>query len=135
MAEGLFKHALTQSNIVNCFVSSAGLDALVGSKPDPSACQLMLERSIDISHHRACQLTTEMVRKADLILVMETDQKIAIEVNEPSARGKVFCLGQWGDVEIADPYQKERLAFERSLILIEQSVSQWIDKLSSNNRN
>lgn len=129
MAQGLLKQAFVEAKKTNCSVSSAGLAALVGRKADPSACQLMIKKGIDISGHRACQINSEMIRKASLILVMELSQKIAIIENEQSARGKVFRLGEWGGFDIADPYQKDFAAFEKSLTLIEQSVSQWIEKL------
>lgn len=128
MAEGLLKQTLAQSAI-DCRVSSAGLNALVGHKADAQACQLMMQKGIDISGHRACQLNSEMIRKADLILVMEAFQKDAIEKNEPSTRGKVFRLGEWDHFDIPDPYQKELAAFEASLALIEQGVAEWVKKL------
>ncbi len=129
MAEGLFKHKLAATTKTDCFVSSAGLGALVGHQADPSACKLMMEKGIDISGHRACQLNTEMIRKADLILVMELDQKAVILEREQSARGKVFRLGEWGKFDIEDPYRKELVFFEKSLTLIEQGVSHWLEKL------
>jgi protein-tyrosine phosphatase len=129
MAEGLLKQALIESSKADCFVSSAGLNALIGHKADSKACQVMMKKGIDISGHRACQLNSEMIRKADLILVMETLQKNAIEENEPSTKGKVFRLGEWGKFDIADPYQKELSVFEETLTLIDQGVSQWIKKL------
>jgi len=129
MAEGLLKQVLVEANKSDCNVSSAGLAALVGHKADPSACQLMMKRGIDISGHRACQLNTEMIRKTDLILVMELSQKNAIIENQQSARGKVYRLGEWGGFEIADPYQQDFAAFERSFVLIEQGLSQWMEKL------
>ena len=129
MAEGLLKQSLTESGKTDRLVSSAGLNALLGYPPDPNACQLMMKKGLDISNYRACQLDSKMIRSMDLILVMELTQKIAIEENEPSARGKVFRLGEWGKFDIADPYQKELAAFEKSLALIEQGVSQWVKKL------
>ena len=129
MAEGLFKQALIEANKPDCMVSSAGLGALVGHPPDPNACQLMMKKGIDISGYRACQLNQEMIHKSELVLVMELNQKIAIEENEPSARGKIFRLGEWEEFDIADPYQKEIHFFERTLSLIEQGVSQWIRRL------
>ena len=130
MAEGIFKQELTKSIKKDCFISSAGLNALIGHKADPKACQVMAQKGIDISSHRACQLNNEMVRKADLILVMERLHKNAIEENEPSTRGKVFRLGEWEKFDIADPYQKDLSVFEETLILIEHGVSHWIKKLS-----
>ena len=129
MAEGLLKQVLLEANKTDCNVSSAGLAALVGHKADPAACQLMMNKGIDISGHRACQLHTEMIRKTDLILVMELNQKNAIIEKQQSARGKVFRLGEWEDFDIADPYKKDFAAFERSLALIEKGITQWMEKL------
>jgi protein-tyrosine phosphatase len=129
MGEALLKKALAESNKNECYVSSAGLGALVGHPPDAIACQLMLEKGIDISDYRARQLNTEMIRKADLILVMESAHKSAIEEKEPSAKGKVFRLGEWGKFDIIDPYKKELSVFVQSLNCIEQGVSDWLKKL------
>lgn len=129
MAEGVFRQAFVEVNNFESRIRSAGLGALVGHPPEPKAIQLMMEKGIDISDHRARQLNQEIIRKSDLILVMELDQKNTIEEIEPTARGKVFRLGEWGGFDIPDPYQKEIHVFEKTLILIEQGVSQWIKKL------
>ncbi len=127
MAEGLLAKALSEKN--DCVISSAGINALIGYKPDVKACQLMQEKGIDISQYRACQLNSEMIRKADLILVMESFHKSAIEAKDSSAKGKVFKLGEWNDIEIPDPYGQNIKVFETTLELIEQSVTLWLRKL------
>jgi protein-tyrosine phosphatase len=129
MAEGLLKNAFATANKGDCVVRSAGLNALVGQPPDTKACQLMMEKGIDISGYRACQVNKEMIRKADLILVMELAHKIAIEQSEPSAKGKVFRIGEWGGFDISDPYRLELPAFEKSFNLIEQGLALWVQKL------
>ena len=129
MAEGLLKSALAAANKSDCVVSSAGLGALVGHPPDPKACQLMLAKGIDISGYRGCQLNKDMIRKADLILVMESAHKVAIEGSEPSAKGKVFRLGEWKQFDISDPYNQNLSAFVKSFNLIEQGIALWMPKL------
>ena len=129
MAEGLIKRALAAANKGDCVVSSAGLGALIGHPPDPKACQLMKDNGIDISDYRACQLNKEMIRKADLILVMESAHRVAIEESEPSAKGKVFRLGEWGKFDISDPYKQDLSAFIESFNLIEQGIALWVPKL------
>src|SRR5512136_1311836 len=59
-------------------VSSAGLSALVGRPADESTVALMRERGIDISAHRARQLTPRLVAGSDLVLVMETGHERAV---------------------------------------------------------
>jgi protein-tyrosine phosphatase len=126
MAEALLKKELLHKGTL---ISSAGLSALVGQSADELSYELMLENGIDISEHRARQLDKNMIREADIILVMELSHKNAIEDNVPSAKGKVFRLGEWGNFEIPDPYKKGRSNFVTSLGLIEQGVSDWAAKL------
>lgn len=128
MGEALLKQALAESK-PGCVISSAGLGALVDHAPDDMACELMRERGIDISHYRARQINTDIIRKADLILVMESVHKTAIEDKEPSAKGKVFRLGEWGKFDIIDPYKKERAVFEYALSGIDQGVADWLKRL------
>ncbi|MFZ2312907.1 MAG: low molecular weight protein-tyrosine-phosphatase [Methylobacter sp.] len=132
MAEAILKDALSKINQNTCHVSSAGIGALVGHKADAKASQLMIARGLDISQHRARQLNSEMIRKADLILVMELGHKMDIETREPSAKGKIFRLGEWGSNDIPDPYQMDLKAFETALDQIDQGVTEWIKKLYKN---
>lgn len=128
MAEALLKESLKDKKIHD--ITSAGLGALVGHHPDKTAIQLMQEKGLDISSYRATQISQPLIRKADLILVMEAKHKDAIENKDPSAKGKVFRLGEWGKFDIADPYRKERKVFEESLNLIETGVLEWVNKFN-----
>ncbi len=92
MAEGLIRNALTAAKKGDCHVDSAGLGALVGHPPDPIACQLMLDNGIDISGYRARQVNKEMIRKADLILVMESAHKSLLKKANPVQKEKFFVL-------------------------------------------
>ncbi len=110
-------------------VESAGLGALVGEPADPSAVALMQELGIDLSNHRARELTPEMVRKADLILVMENVHRKAMHSRFPDSRGKVFRLGEWGKFDIDDPYERPREFFKSTLDLIRRGVEDWAERL------
>lgn len=132
MAELVLKNALSEIKQNHCYVSSAGIRAVVGQGADEKASRLMMARGLDISQHRACQLNTEMIRRAELILVMELAHKIAIENKEPSAKGKVYRLGEWGGYDIPDPYKLDLKAFEAVLDQIDLGVRLWIKKLYKN---
>ena len=114
MAEGLFAQAMPGR-----MVCSAGLHALVGEAADPVAVELMRERGIDISQHRAQQLASWMVREADLIITMDHQQRRYIEQSWAAAGGKVRSLSSAG---IPDPYRQGRRAFRHALSLIEEGV-------------
>lgn len=104
-------------------VESAGLGALVGKPADPIAQVLMQERGLDLADHRARQLTPEIVRDFELILVMESWQVREVEKISPAAKGRVFRLGHWGGFEIPDPYRQPREAFERALDAIDKGLA------------
>lgn len=129
MAEALFKDVLIKKNKKKVSISSAGLYAMVGHNPDIMAIQLMLEKGIDISDYKATQLDRDMIRKADLVLVMESSHKEIIESKEPSAKGKVFRLGEWSAFDIPDPYKLEREIFELVMQQIEKGVMEWKNKI------
>jgi protein-tyrosine phosphatase len=128
MAEALLKDALKkQQDIV---VESAGLGALVDHPASEHAVALMQERGLDISKHRARQITPDMVHAADLVLVMEAGHKRAIDANEPAARAKIFRLGEWQDKDIEDPYRQPRETFEAALADIDKGVAEWASRIA-----
>jgi len=124
MAEGIFQHWLSSQNS-EVIVSSAGLSAVVGNSATHTAQSLLKDRQIDISNHKARQLTERMVREADLILVMEDEQKKQIETQYSYALGKVFLLGKWGNFEVPDPYAGPVSDYEHALELIDQGLKDW----------
>ena len=123
VAEAMLKAALPDKNIW-----SAGIAALEGHAADKTAQDIAQEHGLDLSGHRAQQLSSYMCTQADLILVMETSHKRELEQKYPFTRGKVHCLGTTGlgkHVDIADPYKKDRTAFETSHRLITEGVQHW----------
>ena len=129
MAEAVLREALRGQDEFT--VESAGLGALVDEPASEHSVELMRERGLDITSHRARQLTAELVSAADLILVMESGHRRVIDDNEPTARGKVFRLGEWQDLEIPDPYRQPREAFEVALDKIDKSVGDWVERLKA----
>ena len=128
MAEALLRNALRGHEIT---VESAGLGALVDWPASEHAETLMAERGLDISGHKARQLTPELVKNADLILVMESGHKKAIEAEDATARGKVYRLGEWRDTDIEDPFEKSKVVFAEALAKIDESIADWTERLTA----
>jgi protein-tyrosine-phosphatase len=121
MAEGILKKMLegrtkgdNQFNIV-----SAGIYALPGMNSTYEAILAASELGVDISQHKAHQLREDLVKKADLILVMSHTHKDYILKKFPFAQNKVFLLKKYArgsdfkniqikdeDCEIVDPLGK-----------------------------
>jgi protein-tyrosine phosphatase len=127
MAEVLLKSALRGQDEIT--VESAGLGALVGHPAADYSVELMDEMGEDISGHRARQIHPDMVRAADLVLVMEAGHKRAIDDADPTARGKVHRLGEWQDKDIDDPYRQPKAAFADALEDIKTGVASWAEKI------
>ena len=129
MAEGLLKDRMQHHSQQNVEVRSAGISALVGRQSEKFAQRIMLRQGIDISNHRAKQLVKEDIVWAALILVMDNTQRRTIEQDYPSARGKVFKIGEWLDVEVSDPYRQPEAAFESSYKTISRCIDGWVSKI------
>ncbi|GAA5186456.1 low molecular weight protein-tyrosine-phosphatase [Ferrimonas gelatinilytica] len=107
-------------------ISSAGVGALVGKPVDPKAARLLEQAGLPHQDHRARQLTQEIAREADLILVMEPGHIGAVTQIAPFSHGKVFLLGKWlGDLAIPDPYRQSEEAFAHVYGLMEKACNGW----------
>ncbi len=124
LAEALLAQALPQHTIW-----SAGLGALVGQPADPLSVQVAAAHGLDLSAHRAQQVSGWINQQVELILVMEQSHKAQLEQLFPVVCGKVFTLGQYGQFEIADPYQQPLAAFEAAYTAIAQGVADWVPRI------
>jgi protein-tyrosine phosphatase len=126
MAEGLLNQALPETKVV-----SAGLGALVGEPADSTAVALMKERGIDITAHRAQQLGRNLTTSADLILVMDNEQRQEIQRLHPATTGRVFRVGELAKFDVPDPYRESRAVFESALQLIQRGVEAWVPRIQA----
>jgi protein-tyrosine phosphatase len=110
-------------------VRSAGLTALVGSPADSCAIRLMHEEGIDITEHRAVQITRALCLSSDIVLVMDNEQRRRIEALYPSARGRVFRVGEYTKQDIPDPYRLSEWAFRSALTLLREAVREWATRI------
>lgn len=126
-AEYLLRERLRGRSVT---VASAGLSALVDHPIEPTAGELLAERGIDASGHRARQLDDASIVEADLILVMQRSHLATLSKRSPHAVGRTFLLGKWqGDREVPDPYRQQRPAFEHVYRLIDEGVDSWLRHL------
>ena len=125
MAEALLKSRCEQKG-VSVNIASAGVAALVGHAADTHVKELMIAQGIDVSEHKARQLTAPLMAEYDLVLVMEEGHIAAVNKMIPESRGRVHLLGKWNDgEEIADPYRKTGAHFKAALSAIERGIMSW----------
>lgn len=111
-------------------VQSAGTAALAHFPADAPARELMQARGLDISPHRASQMTHEHTRWAELILVMEEHHRASVLSLDPTARGKTFLLAHWTAQEIPDPYRQGEQRYAQVLGLIDNALENWVRKIA-----
>lgn len=126
--------ALLRARLPSPAIESAGLGALVGKGVEPTARELAEKEGLDVGSHRARQVTPEMVRWADLVLVMSERQRLAVAELHPASTGKIFLLGHWLErngkgEEIPDPYRKSQEAFEYVHNQLIRAADAWQKKL------
>ena len=67
----------------------------------------------------------ELIKKADLVLVMSKNQSQHIEQKWPFAKGKVFRLGHWQSQNVPDPYQHDQAFFDETCKNIQLYANDW----------
>lgn len=111
-------------------VSSAGIHAMVGHSADEKAIHAMQHLTqIDISTHIARQLNSNMLKQADLVLVMTMSQQQHIEKTWAFSKGKVFRLGHWQNKDILDPYQQDQAFFDQTCSRVQNCLADWHEYL------
>ena len=124
--------AMLKARLPDISVASAGLAAAVGRPADPVAQEIATAHGLDLSAHRAQQISRWMCANAELILVMERRHQDELEQRYPTARGKIRCLGDQGagqTLEVSDPYKRPRWAFEAAHDAIASGVETWARRI------
>ncbi|EGV35038.1 arsenate reductase/protein-tyrosine-phosphatase family protein [Neisseria weaveri] len=126
-AEQLLRKKLPKLNIY-----SAGLYVPAPRDADFQAIKTALKHGVIIAGHVARQLTKDMCREADLILVMEPSQIDSVAEIAPSSRSKTMLFAQWNAKKsIPDPYMQSEEFFELVYQHLEEAAELWSNKLSN----
>ncbi len=70
MAEAIARRVASELGLEDVRVSSAGTSAWEGAAASDGALLVAMEHGVDLGHHRARVLSSELVAAADLVLVM-----------------------------------------------------------------
>ena len=125
IAEGLLKLRLPDK-----IIFSAGTMAMVGDGADQKSIEVSAAQGLDISAHRAQQLTQPMLQAADLVLTLDGSHNDWINRRYPQFRGKVHKLGKWQqDADVPDPYRQSTVVFEAVYQQMASQVGDWLARL------
>jgi predicted ATP-grasp superfamily ATP-dependent carboligase/protein-tyrosine-phosphatase len=113
-------------------VCSAGLDTTPGHDAYPLAKTTSHTYGVDLDRHRTNPLTTEMIRWADVVLVMEAVQLLQLRDVATGARAKTFLLGQFASsatTDIRDPYTGTPDDFQRCYAVIQDACEGFLGSI------
>ena len=117
---------LLKKYLPNKQINSAGLRALVGHPAEASSIYVAQQHELSLEGHQGKQLTSNMCREHNLILVMEKVHLGAVCSLVPEVRGKIMLFGHWlHGCEITDPYHQSQEAFEFVFNVLNTSAQNW----------
>jgi protein-tyrosine phosphatase len=129
MAEGVFKHYVAESGLVERILSdSAGThDYHVGEPPDPRAQKIAGRRGYDLSGLRGRQVSRRDFDEFDYVLAMDEMNLRLLQRLCPAQHAhklKLFMeFGAGAEArEVPDPYYGGTAGFERVLDMVEQAA-------------
>lgn len=137
MAAGLLSHSLPTDTKKRIEVASAGTHAVHGHPAHDRAVTAMARIGIDISAHRARQITREMARGADLILVMEAAHGGIVKKLLGWNRSTPRMLGEFHPQrsleDISDPYGAPLEAYQDCIRTLQPCIEGVVLWLNRNN--
>lgn len=131
MAKFYLEKRLKDTGRNDITVFSAGVVGLEGMGATQEVIQLLRQDGIDVSGHRAEKVSPEIIKQADLILVMERVHEEEILRLAPQAKNKIFLLKEFakisqGDLEISDPIGKPLNIYEQTFAIIKEAIERII---------
>lgn len=91
LVEALLRRELAAAG-VDADVSSAGLGAPPSMCPDRRLRRVANELGVDVDEHRSRLVSSDDVRRSDLVLTMTSEQSEQVGVLDPSAADRVVTL-------------------------------------------
>jgi protein-tyrosine-phosphatase len=133
MAEALLREAAAARGLDQVTVSSAGTGAWDGAPVSEGAYLVGLENALDLSGHSARLLTRDLVRSADLILVMSGHH--LARVAELGGEDKVHLLGAYAGrdgsrTEVSDPYGSDLASYRATFAELQELIGTVVSRVA-----
>lgn len=132
MAEAIARGLLRERGWTHVDVSSAGTGAVPGAAASPEAVEVAREHGLELDAHTSRPLTSELVRWADLVLVMGASHMSA--VRELGGGEKVSLVTEFIDgagygQPIADPFGGDHEDYREAFVQLDAAVTGLLNRL------
>jgi protein-tyrosine phosphatase len=124
--------ALIHEKTLNIQVISRAFDLNpYNVEPEANAAILLKQHGIDVSSHRAVQLTIQDVRHSDLILTATEKHKLGVIAQFPEAAGKTFTMSEYATGtmhDVVDAYGQPMAVYEQVYAEISHYLPSVLEK-------
>ncbi len=112
-------------------VESAGTWATEGIAATDNAIEAMYEQELDLEPHLSRPVTEEMLAAFDLVLVMVSNHKEALNVEFPQYTDKVYLLSEMvdGDWDLEDPVGGPLEEYRETAKVIGEALEEGWEKM------
>ena len=134
LAEGIARREAIERGLIEFDVSSSGTSAWNGAPASDGALLVALEHGVDLSGHRARQLTREIVVEQDVILVMGPHHLERAEAL--GGEGKAHLLTHYaahGSSEraVSDPFGGDLEVYRATYDELEREIKLVFDRIAA----
>lgn len=128
MAEWLLKKKLQERGRKDIEVASAGIMLTGGMGATEMTRELLAKEGIDASSHHSRGITKEMLKKSDIILVMERLHEERVLAIAPEVKNRLFLLKEFAKIEddneldVEDPMGQSHDFYSRTFYKIKEAI-------------
>lgn len=132
LAEALARREAIERGLGDVEVASAGTSAWDGAPASDGALLVALERGLDLSAHRAQQLTRELVQSHDVVLAMGPHHVERAEALGGEGRTHLLTTFAGGTGRaINDPFGGDLEQYRETLVELQREIRKVFDRLTA----
>lgn len=134
LAAALARQVADERGLRTIEIGSAGTSAIEGQPASDGSLLVGIERQLDLTDHRARQLTPELVQRADLILVMGPHHLERVEAL--GGVGKAYLLTDFSSRTnegraVSDPFGGDLDVYRATVDDLDAEIRRAVDRLSA----
>jgi protein-tyrosine-phosphatase len=132
MSAALFRARLARTDTAQSWrIESAGTWTRAGEPALVEAQQVMREIGLDLTEHRAREVSAELLAQFDLVLTMQQSHKEALRVEFPRVAERVWQLSEMAGNcwDVVDPSPLTLDEVRRLALTIDQALAQGMPRI------
>lgn len=138
MAQGILTEVVSKTRFKNLIkVASAGTLPMASGPAHPLTLQVLSEHGIDMHHHQARPINSQIMEESDLVICMAVNHYEYLRSTFPEYKDKVVLLKEWhrrsklSNPSVADPIGHDKQFYEQTFDEIQAEIKRILPYLFS----